>query len=341
MATQSKPEASTQIAPATPSGPGMVARTEFGATQIDVSGETAGTALAAQARAIVEARFIMALRRPRDWDDVRSRLLRACERPGFAGHATEKVWGAAWYRKPIGDGVEGFSIRFAEEAIRCMGNIDVQTVPVFEDDHKRLITVTVTDLEANIAFPTSIAIEKTVERRFLRKGEEAMRVRIGSRNEPVYIVPATDDEVFSKAQNLASKAIRNGALRILPGDIQAECRKRILEIRLGDAAKDPDKVRKEVADGFAALNVLPSHLKDYLGHDLGQATPAELADLRELWQSIKAGKTTWAAVMAEEVAERGEAPPPEPEKKPGLEGVTEKLKAEAEKAKPGQTTLPR
>ena len=325
--------------------PGTVARQEFGASQIESTAETSTALLAAQAEAVVKARFTIALRRPRDWDDVRARLLRACERPGFAGSATErdpkKNWGAAWYHKPVGDGVEGFSIRFAEEALRCMGNIDVETLPIYEDERKRVLRVTVLDLESNISIPTSITVEKTVTRRFLKKGEEALRVTVNSRQETTYLVWATEDEVFSKQQNLASKAIRNGVLRLLPGDIQAECRKRILEIRQGDAAKDPDGFRRKVADGFAKLNVQPSDLKKYLGHDLAQCSPAELTDLRELWQAIEDGKTTWLEELTRVLEERGEVEDLTGEApKRGLDGATERLSATAPPPSASPTATP-
>jgi hypothetical protein len=311
--------------------PGTVARREFGADQLAVAGETSTALLAAQAEAMVKARFVVAMQRPRDFDDVRAKLLRACERPGFAGSATEKTWGAAWYHKPVGDGVEGFSIRFAEEALRCMGNIDVETLPIFEDATRRILRVTVLDLESNISIPTSVSIEKTVVRKYLKKGEEALRVIVNSRQETTYLVPATEDEVFQKQQSLASKAIRNGVLRLLPGDIQAECRTRMLAIRNGEAAKDPDGFRRKVADGFTKLNVLPSQLKDYLGHELAQSTPAELTDLRDLWKAIEEGRTTWAEAMAAAAEDRGEAPASgeAAEKKPALDALKEKLQAQA------------
>jgi hypothetical protein len=283
---------------------------------------------------MVEARIVLAMRRPRDWQDVRSRLLQACERPGFAGHATEKTWGAAWYRKPVGEGVEGFSIRFAEEAARAMGNLDIQTVSVYEDDLKRILTVVVTDLEGNLSYPTSLTVEKTVERKKIKQGTPFIRTRLNSFGEQIFILEATADEVFTKQQNMVSKAIRNGVLRLLPGDIQAECRSRILEIRHGAAAKDPQKFAREVADGFAKLNVLPSHLRELLGHDLDQASPAELTELRELWKAINEGKTTWAAVIADVRAERGDdadrsSDPAEP-KRSGLANLTERLKSKGD-----------
>lgn len=334
MSSQVKDEA-TALAP---TAAGTVARREFGAQQLEVQAETASTAMAAQATAMVEARFIMAMRRPRDMDDVRQRMLRACERPGFAGSLTEKVWGAAWYKKPVGEGVEGFSIRFAEEALRSLGNVDVQTVVTWDDPLKRIVTVTVIDLESNVGYPTSIVIEKTVERKFLKKGQSAIRTRVNSYGDVVHVVEATDDEVFAKQNNLASKTIRNAVLRILPGDIQGECRARIIAIRNGEIAKDLDGARKKISDSFGALNVMPSDLKKYLAHDLATSTPAEIADLRELFQGIKDGKVTWAEVMEERTGEAA-APDAEPAK-PGLSSVKDRLKAQAPAAAPAEKTGP-
>lgn len=315
---------------------GVMQRQEFGAQSLVAGAETATAALAAREKAMVEARFIMAMRRPRDWDEVRTKMLAACERPGFAGSATEKVWGAAWYRKPVGEGAEGFSIRFAEEAMRAMGNIDVLPATVYEDDRKRIVTVMVLDLETNNSNTTTLTIDKTVERKFLKKGDVPLRSRTNSQGETVHLLPATEDDVFTKQQNLVSKAIRTGILRILPGDIQAECRARILAIRHGDVAKDPTAMRRKIADGFAALNVSPVQLKEYLGHDLASCTPAELVALRELWEGLKDGETTWAEVMAEVREGRGEGVAPESAEKPktGLDAATERLQARAAAATP-------
>lgn len=318
---------------------GITQRESFNENALERTAETATTAIAAQARALVEARFVMAMRRPRDLDMVRAKLLRACERVGFAGSATEKVWGSAWFSKPLskGDAIEGFSIRFAEEAARALGNIDCTVTPIYDDQERRIVSVVVMDLESNTAFPQSIVFDKTVERKFLKRGQEAKAMRVNSYGDTVYIVEATDDEVLVKQNALVSKAMRNGILRVLPGDIQAECRARILAIREGDAAKDPDKVRREVNDAFATLNVLPAMLKDFLGHDLGTATPSELADLRDLFKSLRDGETDWARVMGEVRASRGEAPSAtdEPEAKT-LASVTKELKSKA-KAKPAET----
>jgi len=308
----------------------MTTSESFDGSSLEATAETASAAIAARSTAIAQAKFIMAMKNPRNIDAVRIKMLQACERPGFAGSLTEKVFGAAWYRKPVAEGVEGFSVRFAEEAIRCLGNIDVQVVTIFDDPRQRIVEVTVMDLENNISYPTSIPIEKTVERSKLGLGQVAIRTRVNSYGKPVYIVPATDDEVFMKQQNLISKAIRNGALRLLPGDIQAECRSRIMAIRNGEIAKDPEGFKRRVLDAFAALNIMPANLEEYLGHRLATCTPTELDDMRALHLALKEGKTTWAEVMSNDDPEEPSADKPKAPADPAahaLSEAAEKLKA--------------
>ena len=313
----------------------IVQRQNFSSTELATTGETVASVLAARAKAEVEARFIVAMKRPRDLDVVRTKLLKACERPGFAGSATEKInTGSAWYKKPIGEGIEGFSIRFAEEALRCLGNMDARSFVLWEDDVKRLVQVEVMDLETNVSIPTVIVVDKTVERKFLKKGEEAISVRVNSKNEPTYLRAATEDEVVQKQNSLISKALRNGILRLLPGDIQAECRARILEIRRGAVAKDPEGFKKKVIDGFAYHNVGPNDLKWYLGHDVGTCSQMELSALRDLWKEIDEGKLTWAQVVKDVSEERGAKPDAEDGEAPkGLDKVKRKARAKQEAPK--------
>lgn len=312
----------------TPVQAGTVARKEFGAEQLARPAETAAAAAAAQAQAVVQARYVVALQRPRDWDEVRVRLLAECRRPGFAD--------VAWYRKPVGEGVEGFSIRFAEAAVRCMGNLLPEAPVIYDDPERRIVRVLVTDLESNVTYTKDVVVEKTVERRSLRKGQEALAVRVNSQGQPTYLVRATEDDMLAKEGAAVSKATRTLALRILPGDIADECKRLILEARRGEAVKDPAAARKKVADAFAELGVLPAALKAYLGHELASCSPAELEDLRAVWSAIKNGETTWAEVLAE----RGEDAAVDPDKKPAIDALTEKLKSQPEApAEPKHTDI--
>lgn len=305
----------------------IVRRTEtFGGAETAVATDTAATAVAAQARALVEGRFVMALRRPRDWDDVRTRLLRESERPSFAA--------VARYRKPVGKGVEGPSIRFAEAALRIMGNVDCNAMTVYEDIEKRVVRVTVTDLESNTDYASDITVEKTVER---KKADDRQVIgqRRNSKGEVVYIVVATEDELLNKEGARISKAIRNNGLRLLPGDILDEAMARVIVTMRSRTAQDPDKARKEMADAFFThLNVRPSELKRYLGHALEQCSPAEIEDLRAVYQTIRDGEATWASVVEEREQER------EAESRQAASATADTTEALREQARAANATAP-
>jgi hypothetical protein len=268
---------------------GVTEREDFGGIETAFQAETASAAVAEQARASVEARYVMALKRPRDWDVARQRILKECRRPSFA-----KV---ARYRKPIGKGIEGLSIRFVEMALRNMGNVLIETPAIFDDARRRTVRVSVTDLETNTVFWKDIIIEKTVERRKPADDGSYISVRKNTYGDNVFLVPATEDDLLNKEGALVSKAIRTQGLRVIPGDIQAEAESLIKKTVLDETARDPDSARKEVLDGFAALNIPPSELSKYLGHDLGIATPAEIAELRTVWTALKDGEASWSDAL--------------------------------------------
>jgi len=265
--------------------------------------ETAASAVAAQARAHVEAHYWLARNQPRDWDDVRTLLLKDCERPAFAEQAR--------YHKPVGKGIEGPSIRFVEAAIRAMGNVDVAAPVVFSDEHKRIVRVTVVELERNIPYSKDVVIEKTVERQN-KTGRNVIGERTNSEDKTIYIVEATDDEIANKEGALVSKAIRTLGLRLLPADILEECMDAVIATQAKKDQSDPDAARKRILDAYAALGVMPSELKIYLGHDLDKMTPAELQTLRGLYAAIRDGETTWQAALEERRAETPTTAPPKP-----------------------------
>jgi hypothetical protein len=271
----------------------------FGETSLAQVPATMSEVLAKRAEAEINACYIMAERHPRDWSQVRKELLESVERPGFAGLERRKVDGAAWYSIPMGKGkpVQGFSIRFAEEVIRAMHHIDANSVVIWESDLERMVEVKVVDFQTNTRHITTVVVEKTVERSFFKDDDVVLSKRVNTQGKPVYLRKATEDEVLKKQNSLISKAIRNGVLRLLPGDIQAECKDRILEIRNGRITKDPKAFQKKIADSFTKIGVSPKELIAWLGHSLSSCSPAELNDLKDLHEDIRDGKTTWADVI--------------------------------------------
>ena len=290
--------------------------------------ETAAMVLAAQAKALVEARYLIAIRQPRDLDTVREKLLKECKRPSFAQ--------VARYKKPIGAGVFGPSIRFAEAAIRYMGNIDVQTPTIYDDREKRIMRVIVNDLETNTAYSTDITIEKVVERRQLKEGQVPIRSRLNSENKIVYLVEALEDDLLNKTNALVSKAIRTNGLRVVPGDIVDECMDLVIETQRTRDAQDPDAAKRTIFDAFAVLGVTVDQIKTHLGHAADVLTPKELVDLRALYSAIKDGETSWREVMDSAAGKQEKAAPVERAKGTSkTEALKQQMGAKAEpEAKP-------
>jgi hypothetical protein len=263
--------------------------------------ETAATSRAAAATALVQARCIMAIQRPRDWDTVRTKLLKECLRPAFAK--------AAVYRKPCGGGkyAEGASVRFAEAAMRYTSNVHVSSETIHEDEASLTIQVMAMDLETNVTTSAEVRVQKTVERASA-SGRTVLGKRTNSQGNATYIVAATDDEILTKTNALLSKARRNLIMQLLPGDIAEECRQACKTTTADRDAKDPDSARKQMYDDFAEYDVTPAQIKAYLGHSNAPSVK-ELQALRELHAALSTGETTWTAITEDQRsdAERGKA----------------------------------
>jgi len=265
-------------------------RRDLGGTSISRDNH-ATSALVAKARAEIEARYSMAIHRPRNMDEVRTSILKECRRPGFAA--------AAIYRKPVGDGVEGLSIRFAEAAARCFGNIAMEVSQIYDDENSRVMRVSATDLEANIVWPQDVTVAKTVERKTLRKGQRPVGERTNSYGDRVYLVEASEDDLLNKQGALVSKALRTCILRIIPGNLQDEAYDVCNAILKDTAAKDPDAARNAMADAFSGHGIQPTDLEEWLGHKLDMATPPEIEQLRRLFVAIRDGEATWPEALAQ------------------------------------------
>jgi hypothetical protein len=271
-------------------------------TALALTGETASTVLAAQAKALVSARFEIALRQPRDIDAVRERLLRECARPSFAQ--------VAIYRKPVGEGIEGPSIRFAEAAIQAMGNLAIDTPAIYDDAEKRILRVTVADVETNVVHSKDVTIMKRVERQRLAEGQVPIRSRVNSRGKTVHLVEATDDEILNTENALVSKALRTTGLRLVPGWLIDECMAAVRATRQRGDAADPDAAKRKLLDAFRAVGVTAEDVKAWLGHPADALAPAELEELRGIYTALRDGDTTWREVMdARESATEAPAAP--------------------------------
>ncbi len=247
--------------------------------------DPAAVAAAEAVKARIQAGYLMALQKERDEDEARARILKACKRVEFAKDVEFSI-------PRGGTTVNGFTIRFAEVALKEWGNVLTETQTLYEDDLVRRVKVFVTDLETNITHSREPQISKTVERKS-DKGRDVLAERTNSNGDTVYIVRATDEELMTKENSIISRIIRNEGLRLIPNDIKVEAvRIARATIRNSDSV-DPDGAKKQIVDAFAELNVMPKDLAEYLGHGLGTISPTELESLRGIYKAIKDGEASW------------------------------------------------
>jgi hypothetical protein len=271
---------------------------EFGRVTTAQQAELAGISVAASARAEVEAAYVLAIKNPRNEAQGRANILAVCKNLKFSETAI--------YRKPQGkkqvngqwvaNNIEGLSIRFAEECLRLWRNIKTLQTTIYDDPSKRIVKVTVIDLESNISYSKEFVIEKTVERKNAI-GRDVVYERINSSGEKISVVVATEDEIMNKEAALASKTIRNNGLRLIPDFVLNEAMEIIRATVKAGVDQDPDKSKRDVVDNFAKLSISVKQLEDYLGHPIAELVSSEIVALKEVHNSIREGNSTWAEIM--------------------------------------------
>lgn len=243
----------------------------------------------AQAVAVAQAKFAVAARFPRDIDNFRTKLLAECRRTRFAETSR--------YRLPYGKTrAEGWTIRFVETATRLFRNIDCTSRTVHDGPHRIIVECSATDMESIVSWTREISIDKTVERRDPKNAGDILGTRLNTYGDTVYIIKANEREVAQRVGAEISKTLRALALRMLPADILDEARDIVLATERQADTRDPDAARKKLLDSFASIGIEPSDLVAYLGHGTKQITPAEMTDLRAIYQSVRAGESSWTEV---------------------------------------------
>ena len=302
---------------------GMQVR-DGGALAIPQQAELATSQVAEMARAQIESQFAIAIRRPRNEDSAREKLLKDCQRPSFCAEE-----GGAIYRLPFkndtGKPVEGLSIRFAEAAARAWGNLLVRSQVIFDDGKRRNVHITGTDLETNTTIEAEVLVDLVVLRKYPDDTRELLGVRTNSKGQQNYIYPADERESAQLTASATSKGLRGVILRLIPGWLQDECIDEIYATMATKDAEDPDAARHKLLDAFADVGVTAEQVAQYVGHGLGSLVPAELKDLRALYVAIRDGETTWQAVLAS----KGQAEDSEPKAT-----LKDKVDAKRKKADP-------
>lgn len=284
-------------------------------TRQEQSAELMPIAGAVSVEAEIRAAITVALRFPRNEDRSFEKLMRSCRRPAFADDAS--------YSFPrAGNDITGPSIYLAREAARVWGNIRHGLNIIVDDEETRTIEAWAWDLETN----TKVFAQDTFKKLIYRK-------------KGGWIKP--DERDLRELTNRRGAILkRNCILEIMPTDLIDDARNMAVQTLQKGAAADPEAARKKIITAFSALNITPEMLEQNLGHPLAQCSPAEIAELRQIYKSIADGNSTWGEYAKETEKANGKLsmddlkPGREENRGHGHEGLDQVAKQSASKPQP-------
>jgi hypothetical protein len=228
----------------------------------------AGTVAIESERAIAEAqgKLVIAKKFPRDEAVAFARSMDACRRPLLAG--------AAVYAYPrSGQTVSGPSIRLAEELARCWGNIEYGIRELSRREGESEMEAYAWDLETNVMTSQKFTVRHMRD----KKGGGQML--------------SDERDIYEITANMGGRRLRARLLAVLPSDLVdaavENCRKTMAGANTKPIA---DQVR-EMTQAFVRFGVTSEMLAARLGHQLDSTMPDELAELREIYTSIKDGQS--------------------------------------------------
>lgn len=230
-------------------------------------GVNVGSVAIEQERAIaqIQGEMLLARKMPRNANAAMREFEDACKIPEFAS--------VAFFSVPRGNNqrVEGESIRFAEEAARCWGNIYTYHKELSRSDGKSEVVVGAWDLQTGFHVERQLTVVHVID---LQSGSRRCR---------------SEKEIDDLINNKAAKQRRGVILAVLPKWF-TEAGKKIAKLTVAGGTEKPLSQRiRDMATAFGQFGVTVDHLEAYLEHALDLTTIDELAELVGVYNALKEG----------------------------------------------------
>lgn len=250
-----------------------------------------------RATAEIQSRYAIAVKFPRDIDVARQAMLKECQRPSFCmPDPSKNNSSVAIYRVPrAGTSIEGVTVRFAEMCLRSYKNIGIDVTPLGGDSRELHYLVSCTDYETNNVLTEMVSVPVTIERKFVKDGDQVVGNRQNSKGELLYLIIGTDDDIAMKRNARISKARRNLIMQHIPGWLVEECVQQVRATCRKKDAEDPDAAKRTLYDAFGQVGVSAEQLSQVVGS--GQLNPAQLEELRGYYAAIKEGQASWQEIV--------------------------------------------
>lgn len=219
-----------------------------------------------KSRAVQEVQIsIMSAKRfPRDEVRAEAKIMVACQRYSLAEEAI--------YAYPRGgEKIEGVTIRLAEAIAQAWGNLEYGFQVLEQDQDRTSVGTFCWDLETNTRAKRTFIIE------------HRMKLKNGSMK-----ILSDPRDIYEHIANHAQRRVRACILEIIPGDVVEKAKlacKKTLQIGK-DSEPLIDRV-KRIIRGLVALGITQELVEKKLGHPVDQCNGEEVADLIQVFNSIR------------------------------------------------------
>lgn len=231
-----------------------------------------------QARAVAEVAAAVRVARdfPRDEDQARARMRRAC--------STRALADRAFYSLPRAGGrVEGMTVHLAREIAACWGNIDYGIRELRRDDDAGVseMQAWAWDQETNVRSSRSFVVPHARMVGSEKKGNKR-RERL------------TDlGDIANNNNSVAARAVRETIFTVLPVWYVTEAEDIANAVLRGEHPghqQKPADAAEQIVAGFAGFGVTVQQLEAYVALPRDEWTPQTVAALRVLGGEIKRGE---------------------------------------------------
>lgn len=255
-----------------------------------------------RALAEVQGAIVLAKRFPRNQIEAMDRISVACQRPGLAEQALYS------YSRG-GTEITGPSIRLAEAIAQNWQNVQFGVKELEQRNGESTVQAYAWDMETNVRQEKTFQVR---HERYTKKGKYHLE---------------DPRDVYEMIANQGARRLRACILGIIPGDVIESAVNQCEQTLKAKADTSPEALKKLV-EVFGNYAVTKEQIEKRIQRRLGTITPAQLVNLRKIYNSLKDGMSSSADWFEPIISG-------EPEIKDAAESLKDKIKkAKDQKTEP-------
>jgi len=211
----------------------------------------------------IQAALIIAKRFQRNEREAMDRILRACTRPGLAE-------GALYSYSRGGSAITGPSIRLAEVAAQCWGNIQFGIRELEQRNGESTMQAYAWDLETNTKQEKKFQVSHL---RHTKKGRYTLE---------------DPRDIYELTANQGARRLRACILSIIPGDVIEAAIQQCEQTLKTTADTGPEAIKKMLA-AFEKFHVSKAQIEQRIQCRIEAIRPAQMIQLKKIYASLRDG----------------------------------------------------